>query len=229
MENKKILVVGLGRLGRALAEALWESGVDVMVLDANEKTIEEIKSRSSAAFVGDSAQKEVLENLGIEKIDAAIVTYGESLEASVLTVATLKELGISQIVVRAATPRQADILKTVGATRTLEVEAEMGRRVANELFAPISEDLIEFAQNYRVIPWAASGPLMGKSLQEAKIFERFGIMVLGFRSGSSPVASGVRPRLRIPDLEYRINEGDTLMLVGEADNMNHFMEKVGGE
>lgn len=226
-KQKSILVIGLGRFGASIVEDLWEAGVEVLVLDQNADAIDAVKDRSSAAFVGDATDMEVLKGIGPQDMDAVVVSFGRFFEASVLCVAGLKQLDVSYIVARAETPRQSSILKTVGATRVIQLEADMGKRFANELITPVTQELLDFAEHYRVLPWAASGALVGQTLGEARLRERYEINVIGYRRRHEPVAEGQRPRLHIPKPDYRIEDGDTLLIVGEEDQVNRFVEEVG--
>ena len=223
MNSGRILVIGSGEFGTSILERLWEFGTEVVLLDADKETVETFRDRVDACFVGDATNPEVLENLDLKGVSTAIVTWGEDFEASVLSVATLKKLQVNNILARATTERQAAILKTVGASRVIRLESEMGQRVATDLTTPISDDLLELAQSYRIVPWAASGPLVGQTLAEAGFRSRYRINVIGYRRRQD----GQRQHLSLPTAEYRIGENDTLMLVGEEDDVNRFVEEVG--
>lgn len=228
-KDKRIMIVGLGRFGTAMVDDLWEAGIDVVVIDTDEATIDRIKDRSAAAFVGDATDPEVLRGVGAHEMDIVVVSFGRFFEATVLCVSSLKELGVPHIVARAETPRQAQIIRTVGATRVVQLEHDMGKRIAADLVAPVTQELIEFAQHFRVIPWSARGPLVGKTLGEAKLRQQYEIHVLGYRSVGEETPEGENPALHIPGPHYRIEEGDTLLLVGEEDSVNRFVGEVGEE
>ncbi len=229
MKRRKFLIIGLGRFGSSLVEALWDARAEVVAIDMDERAVDSVKDRTSAAFVGDASDPAVLTNIGAEDLDAAIVTFGEDFEGTVLCVASLAKLGVGYVVARAGTRRQAEILKTVGAQRLIELESDMGHRMAHELLTPVSADLVEFAQGYRVVPWRASGPLVGKTLAQTNLRQEYEINVLGYRPSHTRSAQGIKPRLRLPGGDYVIGQGDTLMLVGEEENVNRFVEEVGGE
>ena len=166
--KKKVLIVGLGRFGASIAASLWKAGVETIVIDADGAAVDSVKRNAAAAFVGDATASNVLQGIGAAEADVAVVTFGEAFESSVLCVAELKRLGVREIVVRAASANRADVLRAVGATRVLQLEEEMGRRVATDLVTPIAADLLEFAHAHHVHPWTASGELVGKTLAEAE-------------------------------------------------------------
>jgi len=227
MKPKSILVIGLGRFGTSIVETLWRSRVEVIAVDDDAAAVDAVKDKTSAAFVGDATVPKVLEGVGAQQVDAAVVTFGEHFEPSVLCVASLVRLGVREVIARAATERQADILRAVGATRVIQIEAEMGHRVATDLTTPLAQDLLEVASNYRVVPWDAHGPLIGQTLAGAQIRQRFRINVLGVRRAGSRVP-GEKPRLEAPAPDYLIRDGDTLLLVGDGEDVSRFVSEVGG-
>ena len=78
---------------------------------------------------------------------------------------------------------------------------------------------MDFATHFRVIPWVAVPSYVGKTLQEAK-FRSFELNVLGFfqKDGQSE-----RPKLQLAAPDSRIQAGDTLLLVGQEENLERFL------
>jgi trk system potassium uptake protein TrkA len=199
--KRRVLVIGLGAFGTSIVETMWGSrGLEVIAVDPSEGAVDRVKARTAAAFVGDGSDAKVLIDIGASEMDAAVVSFGEDFEASVLAVASLKKLGVPQIVARSATERQSEVLRAVGATRVLELEREMGARIATELFTECSSDLLDFAHGYRVVPWTASGALVGKSLVEAGLRRKYDVTVLGVGHGHESLSGTHRV---IPTTEFR--------------------------
>ena len=61
MQRKKVLVIGLGRFGGALADELWDADAELIVVDKDPDAVDAYKTRASAAFVGDASDPAVLE------------------------------------------------------------------------------------------------------------------------------------------------------------------------
>jgi trk system potassium uptake protein TrkA len=222
MEKKSVLVIGLGRMGTALVEELWDTNVEILVVDRNPAAIEVVKDKTSAAFVADGSDPRTLEDIGARDLDIAVVTFGEDFESTVLAVSKLVELEIPVIIARATNERQAAVLRAVGATRIVLVETEMGRRLAPELLSPASSDVMEYASSFRVVPWVATGELVGKTLAEIDLRGRWGLTALGYWRGAvGPTAR--KPHLVMPGPEHRVAAGDTLLLIGPADAVEKFL------
>lgn len=226
MKHKKVLVVGLGRFGSALADELWDTQSELTVVDKRNEAVDPHKSRASAAFVADATEAGVLESIGAKDVDIAVVTPGEDFEATVLCVSHLVELGVKHIFARAANDRQAHVLRAVGATRVIQVEDEMGRRLAVQVLNPVAANLVDFATHFRVVPWVATKFFFGKTLAEAEL-RKYDINVLGFlRQGNS--ARETKPRMQLPTPDYTIVAGDTLLLVSQEEAFERFFASLEG-
>ncbi len=222
MAKRRVLVIGLGAFGTSIVETLWNGGeVEIVALDRSEDAVDCIKAKTAAAYVGDGSDTRVLADVGAADMDSAVVSFSDDFEASVLAVASLKKLRVPEIVARAGSERQADVLRLVGATRVLELEREMGARIATELSTVCASELLDFAHGYRVVPWVAHGPLVGKTLAEADLRKHYGLTVLGVGRGRE-LSGGTHSIVPITH-DYRITAGHTLMIVGEEEAMTRFV------
>lgn len=227
MTKKQVLVIGLGRFGYSLATSLFDAGHDVLVLDRSEAAVEGITSRSTAAYVGDAQEAKTLESIGATECDLAVITFGEDFESTVLATATLKAIGINRIISRASTQRQADVLLAIGAQRVLQLEADMGTRLATELLSPPNPPLLEVAEGYQALSWTAAAPFVGQSLGESQIYARFNLMVVALMPAEAQPESDDPPLIRLPRADYTIREGDTLMLIGADTDLAEFFDRFG--
>ncbi len=130
---RRILVIGVGSFGAPLVESLHRGGAELIIVDENAASVDPVKDLAAHAVVGDGTDPRVLAAIEAATCDAAVVTFGEDFEASVLAVSALKKLGIREIAARATNQRQQEVLLAVGATRVIQLEVEGGRRYAEEL------------------------------------------------------------------------------------------------
>ena len=99
--KKSFVVIGLGRFGANVAKTLAAMKCDVLAIDVNEDAVSEVAKTVQHSVIADATKISVLERLGAKNIDHAVVAIGNNLEASILTVVNLKNLGVKQITVRA--------------------------------------------------------------------------------------------------------------------------------
>lgn len=225
MKTKRVLIIGLGSFGSALADELWTTGADLILIDQDAAAIDRVKGKAGAAFVADGTDPKVLESIGAREVDVAVVCAGENFEDTVMAVSQLAQMKVKVIIARAASERQAHVLRAVGATRAVLVEDEMGRRLAVEVLNPVAAPLMDFATHFRVVPWVAVPPYIGQKLSQADL-RRYEINVLGYFR-SDPSNPNAPPRLRWPTAEYEIAQGDTLLIVSLEDNIERFLAVVG--
>lgn len=116
---KSILLIGLGRFGRHIAEELNKLGHEVMAVDENEDRVNAVLSIVTNAQIGDSTNAEFLEALGVRNFDVCIVAISGNFQSSLETTSLLKELGAKMVVSRAERDVQAKFLLRNGADEVL--------------------------------------------------------------------------------------------------------------
>lgn len=203
-----MLVIGLGRFGRAVAEAIMDAGGEVIAVDTDMSLVEMLRDRVTVAAQLDTLEADALREIGAGDVDAAVVAIGEDFAGAILAVAMLKELGIEHIVARANTERERRILELVGATRIVSVEVETGQRVARSLVATDVVDQVSLGGGVSIVYWTADERVVGKKLNETELRERWQLGLVAVRPSG-------RDKLEIlPPLDYVFQEGDVLLLVG---------------
>lgn len=130
-------VIGLGSFGATVALELTSLKHDVIGIDTEKKYVERISDQISHAVIADATDEHVLEELNIKNCDAVVVAIGEDIEASILCVLHLKNLGVDRILVKAKSKSHHMILTHLGITKIIHPEEDMGIRVAQSLSYPM--------------------------------------------------------------------------------------------
>ena len=78
---KSILLIGLGRFGRHIAEKLNELNHQVLAVDKQEDRVEAVLPFVTSGQIGDSTNIEFLQSLGIGNFDVCIVAIGGDFQA----------------------------------------------------------------------------------------------------------------------------------------------------
>lgn len=148
--KKQVVVIGLGRFGSSVAQTLYNQGHDVLAMDYDEGRVQDMVGKATHALVGDATNDAVLRELGIPDYDVAIVAIGANLVSSVMVSVMLKTLDIKYIVARAKDQLHANTLERIGVDKVLQVEAEMGARLAHSLFHPDVQEYMEIVPNFGI-------------------------------------------------------------------------------
>ena len=94
-------VIGLGRFGYSVAESLIQKGCEVLAIDSEESKIQAISDIATFAVQCDATDEGALKAVSAQNVDIAVVAIGENIEASILIVQTLTEIGVKSIVAKA--------------------------------------------------------------------------------------------------------------------------------
>lgn len=132
----------MGNFGNTLACKLTDLGHDVIGVDINEHHIEDIKDRISIAYIMDATDKAALRSLPLDDIDYAVVAIGQSMESSLRATAALKELGVSDVFVRAIDLTHHSILRAMGIQKIFIPESLAASLLAEKLIAKDFTDLL---------------------------------------------------------------------------------------
>lgn len=210
--KKQFVIIGCGRFGTSVAQKLTELGSEVMVVDRNEETIQNISDEVTYAVQADATDENALKSLGIRNFDVAVITIGQDIQSSILVTLMVKELGVKHIVAKAQNSLHAKVLYRIGADRVVFPEREMGMRIAKNLVSDNILDYIELAPDYSIVEVIALDEWVGKSLKELNIRARYGINVMAIKNGLD-INIAV-------DADETINEGDILVVIGHNDDLN---------
>ncbi|MFP4347210.1 MAG: NAD-binding protein [Thermodesulfobacteriota bacterium] len=98
---KRFAVIGLGNFGFFVAKALFEDGNEVIAVDSDRNRIQAIEPYCSEAIVMNATEKEQLKSLGLEVMNAVIVSTGTQISISILICLHLHEIGVKKILAKA--------------------------------------------------------------------------------------------------------------------------------
>jgi len=212
MPAKQFAVLGLGRFGASVGRVLGEMGYEVLGVDTDEDKVNEMSGVLTHVVVADGTDEAALQSLGLRNFDCVVVAVGE-LQASVLMTIILKEMGVKQVVAKAISDVHGRVLTKVGADRVVFPEREMGARVAQNLASANVIDFIELAPDYSIAEIGVSGTLVGKSLRQLTLRQRFGVNVVAIKTGSDVNVA--------PKADDIIKESDVLVVIGENQGIRH--------
>jgi CPA2 family monovalent cation:H+ antiporter-2 len=114
-----VVVVGYGRVGARVAAGLWDSDVDITVIDDDETRVQAIREAGHDAVLGNAVRKSAQRAAGIESAEALIIAIPDPLNAGAV-IDTAKGLNPA-IVILARGLRDADVAYLIerGASRVV--------------------------------------------------------------------------------------------------------------
>ena len=217
MARRSFAVIGLGRFGSAMARTLAELGQDVIGIDSSEERVRQMADVIGQALELEATDDKALRAAGIQDVDVAVVSIGENIEASLLVVTLLRELGISNIVAKAVTPLHGRILEKLGVSRVIFPEREMAIRIAHSLVLPNVIDYIELSREFSIIEIPAPATFVGKTLKQLELRPRFGLTLVAIKRANGD--GGVLTTNIAPAADETILRDDVLALLGSNDRL----------
>lgn len=181
MAEENVVVIGLGRFGGQVAESLLRLGHEVLGIDEDATLVQRWSDELTHVVQADATDEDALLQVGIREFSRAVVGIGSDIEASVLTVLALSELGIREIWAKAISVKHGKILRSVGAHHVIHPEAEMGERVAH-LITSRMLDFIELDDGFAIAKTRVPREAVGRSLAEVGLRAKFGVTVVGVKT-----------------------------------------------
>lgn len=175
-----VVVIGLGRFGTGVAKSLIELGHDVLAIESDADRVQSLSNVLPHVVQADATDLETLRQLAVPDFAHAVVSIGGNLEASVLTILNLSQLGIKDIWAKAIDPQHGRIAERVGAHHVVYPEADMGERVAHLVTGKMI-DFIEFDDGFAIAKTRAPMETHNKSLSQSDVRKRHGITVVGIK------------------------------------------------
>ena len=178
---KSILLIGLGRFGRHIAENLYELKHQVMAVDKKEDRVNAVLDFVPNAVIGDSTNEEFLKSLGVGNYDVCMVCIGDDFQSSLETTSLLKELGAKKVVSRAARDVHAKFLLRNGADEVVYPERQLAKWSAIRYTSDHIFDYVELGKEYSIFEIEIPNEWDGKTVSAIDIRGRFGINIMAIR------------------------------------------------
>lgn len=209
---KRFIIIGLGTFGRSVAEALHAGGYEVVALDIKEAAVDRIARHATRAVVGDGREPRTLKQLGAADADAAVVSTGRSITASILAAMALRDLGVPEIYVDVVSRNQARVLQQIGVTEAIFPERESGLRLAKRIASVRVLNYIDVGAGFGVQEMKVPGGWVGRCLRDLDLPGTYAVSAVAIHDMKRNVM------VPIPDLDLELTADNTLLVAGrDAD------------
>ena len=183
---KSVLLIGLGRFGRGVAEKLNELHHQVLAVDKNEERVNEILPLVTDAQIGDATNENFLRSLGVDNFDVCIVTIGEDFQSSLETTSLLKELGAKKVVSRASREVHKKFLLRNGADDVVYPEGQLAALTAIRHTTDHVLDYIALDGEYSIYDLSVPAEWYGKTVGGIDIRKKYNLNLLAVRENGHP-------------------------------------------
>ena len=211
------VIVGCGRVGAELAQALEERGVTVSIID---KDATQFEHRLHPGFHGKKLEgigfdRDILEEAGIKDAEIFVsVTRGDNTNIVCARIAK-EHYGIQKVAALIYDPRRAQIYERLGITTVASVAWATDQILARVLPTAESIEWTVGSGEVVVVGIPASPPLIGKPIDDLREPLKVHIVALT-RFGKT----------QIPDKKTIVQEGDLLHLSVVRTSLGDVMERL---
>jgi trk system potassium uptake protein len=215
-QDDSVVVIGMGRFGKSVATSLAQLGHEVLGIDENAELVQEMSGTLTHMVQANSTSVETLRQLNVGNFTHAVVAIGSDLEASILSVLALSELGVPDIWAKAINERHGRILQRTGAHHVIQPEKLMGERVAHLVTSKLME-YITFDDDFAIAQAHAPQDSIDKTLQESALRQRYNVTVVGIKRPGEDFTYG-QP-------ETMVRHGDVMIIAGKIHDVEAFAGK----
>ncbi|MFC6729138.1 cation:proton antiporter [Natronoarchaeum mannanilyticum] len=213
----RVLIVGGGRVGLALAERLEDRGENVVIVDDRKESIENARELGYTVHQGDGTNSEVLADAGADHAKSVIAATGND-DANLL-IAQLAEskFGVDRVIARVNEPTNVDAFEDLG-VETVSSSLATAWAIDNRIERPaLSNWMTELGRSGDVQEIEVTAEdLTGQTIDDLDDeIPNGAIIALVSRNGDS----------HIPDPEFTLEYGDHLTVIGRNEAVETALER----
>ena len=224
-DGLNIIIVGCGKVGRALVEQLSKEGHYITIIDKNPGKIQSLTNLYDImGIVGNGASYSVQMEAGIEDADL-IISVTDSDELNLLCCTVAKQVGDCSAIARVRTPdysKEVSYLRDkLGLAMIINPELEAAKEAARILYLPTALEINSFAHG--------QAELIKIKVPEGNTIDGMTIAHLGRKIAPNILICAVERdgEVTIPAGDFTIQRGDIISFAASRKVAKQFLEDIG--
>ena len=220
----KIIIVGLGTIGKTILRSLSTMGHTIVIVDENKDKVENmIEKYDVAGVVGNGACMDILKEAGAEDTDIAIFLTNSD-ELNVFACLTAKKAGVKNTIARVRNPdyRQQirDMKDELGISMIVNPEKETAEEIFNLINLPSISQMEHFAKGKALLAEIVVDEgcsLIGETLISLGRQLKTKVLVCAVQRGDEVI---------IPSGTFMFEEGDRVHFTSDANSIRDFLSEA---
>lgn len=218
MNPHPVLIIGGGKVGRAAGRALKARGIPVHIVERNASLAPKIEGIPDRLFIGDAADRQVLDRAGIGNAPSVLLTTHDDAMNVYLTVYCRRLNPDSRVITRVTHNRNVEAIQRAGADFVLSY-ASFGIQT---IFAIVrGQDATVLGEEINIFYIPVPPSLDGKPLLDSGIATRSGLIVIAVAKDGEVVTA--------PPRDFVLEAGAELVTVGSVGEREAFESVFGDE
>lgn len=212
---KNVLMIGLGRFGRHMAQKLSDLNHQVLAIDKDERRIQDALHYITNAEIGDATDPALIDSLGVRDFDVCVVSLGHDLQASLEITGLLKERGAPFVLTRASRDAHARFILACGADEVIYPEKQMANWAAVRYSSDHIFDYIRLSAEHAIYETEIPESWLGHSVVDLAVRQRYRLNILAVRRDGK-----VEP---MPGPSHRFSRGERIILLGSEKDVQKLL------
>jgi voltage-gated potassium channel len=223
------IICGYGRIGSIVARQFSRQGVPYVVIERSSVRLQAAIEDGALGVEADASREDVLKRVGIARARGLIAAVGTDAENVYAVLSARVMRPDLYIVGRAETDDATQKLKRAGADRVISPYQIGAVQIAQTALRPAVVDFVEFATNsenldlaMEEITIAASSPLASRSILDANLRQRYGVIIVGIQRQDRSMEFN-------PEPDTAIRTGDKLVVLGRPESLRRLEAEAAGQ
>ena len=214
----RTIIAGGGEVGSALAERLERDGENVVIVEIDDETVQELRENGHRAVQGDAGEADVLRSAGIENAGMVVATTRDDDVNLLVSQLVQTEFDVDTVAARVNDSENLDSFESLG-VRAIDFGSAMAQSLENVLERPAiagwMNDLGRSGDVREIEVTAAD--LVGKTTEELydELPDGCIIGVVSDEGGETHVPSGDHP----------LERGDHITFIGQRDAVDRAVKR----
>ena len=213
------IICGYGRIGRVLCRHLRRANIDVAVVEKDPELIPVMDADGVLYIAGDAADENNLMKAGIERAKAVVAALATDTD-NVFLVLTARQLAPELLIMARSSQDTAKIKLPAAGADFVESPYAMGAvSMAHRIIRPTVTSFLNLAFAHKrrdiqmeEIPVSPSSEMANVQLKDSGIRQKYNLIIIAIMKPDGNM-------LFNPSFEAVITPNDTVIAVGEADNL----------
>ncbi|WP_336358675.1 cation:proton antiporter domain-containing protein [Haloarcula sp. CGMCC 1.6347] len=219
----RVIIVGGGQVGRALAARLEDRGENVVIIEQEEESVERARNEGYAVEIGDGTDTDMLRSAGAENAKTVVAATGDDDANLLVSQLASSKFGVERVIARANNPDNVEAFEDLG-VRTISSAMATAWAIDNQIERPaIAHWMTDIGRSGDVQEVEVKNPdLIGKPISEVGPMLPDACLV-------ALVSGELHDNAEVPTADYVLEEGDMVTLLGRRESVRDGMKMVSGD
>ncbi|MDR1773514.1 MAG: Trk system potassium transporter TrkA [Clostridioides sp.] len=219
-----IIIVGCGKVGKAITQELNGEGHNIVVIDTNQDALDSISSSLDIMTInGNGIQAATLQDANASEADLLIAVTSAD-EVNILSCLMAKKFGTTHTISRVRNPEYNDSIHLIkddlGLSMVINPELIAAQEIARLVRFPSAIEIDTFVKgNVELFKLKIhEGSILdGMFLNNAPILNKFNVRISGVERGNEVI---------IPNGDFQLKANDKISIIGNSRSISKFCKKI---